>query len=113
MFILFVFSRLLHLQFGITRYNHGDINDRKKHVFHEETTATPSHAIPSFRLPDVLGNRNKRMNILIIIFFVLKICLFFFKKFLFVVAYVRNIYLYIIESAFVGRSLFDLFLLIV
>lgn len=59
----FVFSRLPHVQFGAAGRDRGDIDGREKHVFGEEATATPRHAIPAFRLSGVLGNRNQRTNV--------------------------------------------------
>lgn len=56
----FLYSRLLHLLFGPDRHNNGHLNGRKRNVRGEQTITARSDAVSSFRLPGVLGNRNKR-----------------------------------------------------
>jgi len=59
-FRFFPLSRLLHLQFGTDRSDRGAVHGCKRHVRGEQTTTTRGYLVPSFRLPGVLGDRDKR-----------------------------------------------------
>lgn len=62
-FLFFFFSRILHLQYGADRDNCDRFDSGEKHIVNGQTATTQSHAVPSFRLYDVLWNRNERKKI--------------------------------------------------